>query len=311
MRVSLVTILMAILMGTGCQRVASDEGYGEGGASSLSEIKINLPNKNQFDTTRQELLSGYRLVVEPLSNGCQNPTKVDDRKDWSAAPLTAKLVQGCDYAIGLQLGTLSGSALTEVYYSNMTEGRGRQLAASEIAGKASLNLRLTLKVTDAGTRAGFGSNGGNNTDPDGDLILDLDLEDGEPTPTPGGGPTPTPDPKPTPTPNRPTPTPNVTPTPTPTPNVTPTPTPPSGGGNADFGAVKPIFDTHCSECHHPGFSPDFTQFPFKGTSLGMRAVMDKVVETVSGSGGPVMPPAPRDRLSAREIELLRTFRDSL
>jgi hypothetical protein len=70
--------------------------------------------------------------------------------------------------------------------------------------------------------------------------------------------------------------------------------------NADgFAAIAPILDRQCSECHH------------QGTWLALATGADaetaaKIVSTVTAG---TMPPAPRDPVSAADIEKLTTWRD--
>jgi hypothetical protein len=71
--------------------------------------------------------------------------------------------------------------------------------------------------------------------------------------------------------------------------------------------ILPSFDQTCSECHHQGTRLDLSAFPFRG-GAEPRAVVEEMLPLIAGqNAATVMPPSPRDRLSAEEVELVRQW----
>jgi hypothetical protein len=91
----------------------------------------------------------------------------------------------------------------------------------------------------------------------------------------------------------------------PSPNTTPNPAPNTTLGLTWSKDVKKIIDRSCVECHSTGGrSPNLAAWPF-GTSEASAAIVDRVIAV---SVGGTMPPAPRDRLSAAEIDTIRRWK---
>jgi hypothetical protein len=156
-----------------------------------------------------------------------------------------------------------------------------------ILAKGQNNIELLMKSLQAGTGTT-------------DILVNVELEqptsggsNPPPTPPTGGG-TPPSNPPPTP------------PTGGGTPPVNPPNPPPTGGGDPNATSfardIKPIFEAHCTECHHSGAqTPDLTS---RGAS---EAAFEKIVSRIEGSSKP-MPPAPRDKVTANELEKLRSWK---
>ena len=107
-------------------------------------------------------------------------------------------------------------------------------------------------------------------------------------------------------------TPNPTPTPSPqtTPNPTPQPTP-APGRLTYTRDIKAILDRACAECHTPGArSPNLASFPFSTVSEAQNAaIVDRIIAVSSGANR-TMPPAPRDPLTAAEVETLTRWKNT-
>lgn len=66
--------------------------------------------------------------------------------------------------------------------------------------------------------------------------------------------------------------------------------------------IKPIFERHCTECHHDGRSLNFTAMPL--SDAGPELTSDLILNAVMSR----MPPAPRDRMSQAEIDQIRLWK---
>jgi hypothetical protein len=279
-----MTLLLVASGALSCIRNSEQAGDDYGGGSSLSSLEIRLPDRSRFGA-KQNLLSGYRLIIEPTSNGCPNPTQANDVRSWAQSILETKVAQGCDYSIGLELGELASGALSAVYFTNYRgAGQGQRLLASEIAGRDRVQLTLRLEPTDAARKAGLA--GGSASD--GDLILDIGL--GSSTTLP---------PRPNTTLDG-----NLPPRTTLPPPTTPPTTPQPNG--SDFSAVQSILARHCTECHSQGgVDPQLGRFPFVTQKFSSSAqVARRIIETIEGGR---MPPQPRSAPSADELNKLKTW----
>ncbi len=135
------------------------------GGSSLSSIAVGLPDTSGMNESQRNLLTGFRLLIEPLDPACARATKVDATRAWTANNFTQSVAQGCDYSIGLELGALgstgsgnSGQSLSAAYFSNIKGPRDAEILRKDaIAGKAQVSIRIMLRVTTAGIAAGFGN----------------------------------------------------------------------------------------------------------------------------------------------------------
>jgi hypothetical protein len=91
----------------------------------------------------------------------------------------------------------------------------------------------------------------------------------------------------------------------PSPNTTTNPAPNTSLGLTWSKDVKKIIDRSCVECHGAGGrAPNLATWPF-GTTEASAAIVDRVIAV---SVGGTMPPAPRDRLSAAEIDTIRRWK---
>lgn len=159
-----VSVTFAALFAASSLTSCARPGYapvGYRGGSSLSSISVGLPDTSSMNDAQKKLLNGFRMVIEPLDPSCPRATKVDSTRSWTAVSFTESVAQGCDYSIGLELGSLSdnGSApLQAVFFSNIKGPREAEILRREaIAGKSQVSMRILLRVTEAGIAAGFGN----------------------------------------------------------------------------------------------------------------------------------------------------------
>lgn len=149
------------------------------GGSSLSSIAVGLPDTSGMSDSQKNLLTGFRLLIEPLDPACPRATKVDATRAWTASNFTQSVAQGCDYSIGLELGEMSSAqgassspVLSAAYFSNIKGPRDAEILRRDaIAGRAQVSIKIMLRVTQAGVAAGFGSDTSLQGDvtPQGDL----------------------------------------------------------------------------------------------------------------------------------------------
>lgn len=66
--------------------------------------------------------------------------------------------------------------------------------------------------------------------------------------------------------------------------------------------VLPVLEVYCTECHHPGRSLDLTSPP--GDRSAREVLADRIIAAAQLS----MPPAPRDRLTPAELDLIRRWK---
>jgi hypothetical protein len=124
--------------------------------SDASAITMRLPPRDQFTAGPRARLSGYRVVLEPLGEGCPGATPVDVTAPWDSGALSQTIRQGCDWSIGVQLGELRQNALSKTFFSNWDgPGKGMRLPKEAIAGKPRISLGVELRITADGTAAGF------------------------------------------------------------------------------------------------------------------------------------------------------------
>lgn len=158
------SVLALICFATSCRTGTTIGQKGPADAlSKTSTISINPPDKNQVKAELRDKLSGYRLAIDPLDDSCANATRVNQTAALSQTSLSASLVQGCDYVLGLEFGLLatSGTALDAAYFSNATGPKtGLTIKKEEFIGKTDLAVSITVKITQAGIDAGFGKPGG-------------------------------------------------------------------------------------------------------------------------------------------------------
>ena len=129
-----------------------------------------------------------------------------------------------------------------------------------------------------------------------DVLIQINIGNGSPQ-NPISTPVPSPTPMASPVPG---------PTPIAAPNTTPGTTVTPGMGLTWSKDIKKIMDRACVECHAAGGrSPNLSTWPL-GTAEATSAIIDRVI-AVSGVGG-TMPPAPRDKISAAELDLIRKWK---
>jgi hypothetical protein len=164
-----------------------------GGASSASSIGIALPAKDQFRADLRDKLSGYRVIVEPMVDGCNGASVTDKVGAWDKTQITESLRQGCDYSIGMQLGLLDAATqkLTEVYFTNWSgPKKGQMLAKEKFQGMPKIDQAISLTITPEGTAAGF-IQGSVVTPGTTDVDIQVMIPEGSSPPVGGGGPQPT------------------------------------------------------------------------------------------------------------------------
>ena len=157
--VALLMISLGVLESCGPSSLSRSSTPGGGG--SLSSITVGLPDTNAMGAEQKKLLNGFRLVIEPLDASCPRASSQDLTRTWTAASFTQTVAQGCDYSVGLELGSMSdpfAQSLTAVYYTNIKGPRDAEILRKEaIAGKSAVAIKITLKVTQTGIVAGFGT----------------------------------------------------------------------------------------------------------------------------------------------------------
>lgn len=83
----------------------------------------------------------------------------------------------------------------------------------------------------------------------------------------------------------------------------PPPPPPVDPNALQFARdILPILERHCTECHHQGRISDFTD-------LSTWTDPVRTVERILAAAETIMPPSPREKLSADELDLIRLWRD--
>lgn len=131
------------------------------GGSGLSSISVGLPDTSAMNEAQRNLLNGFRLLIEPLDPSCPRATTVDSTRTWTASSFTQSVAQGCDYSIGLELGSMTdpfAQSLSASYFSNIKGPRDAEILRKEaIAGKTQLSVKIVLRVTADGIAAGFGN----------------------------------------------------------------------------------------------------------------------------------------------------------
>ena len=142
---------------------------GRGG--NLSSISIGLPDTSNMAPAQRNLLNGFRLLIEPLDQNCPRGTAVDLTNAWAAGTVSQSVAQGCDYSVGLEIGSLVAAPglpqvqpqsqpqlLSAVYFTNVKGPRDAEILRKDaFGGKSTFSMKISLKVTPAGIAAGFGS----------------------------------------------------------------------------------------------------------------------------------------------------------
>lgn len=157
-----LSLLVSLLSACGPGGFSRANYPGIGG--SLSSITVGLPDTANLGAEQKKLLNGFRLVIEPLDASCPRATTLDLTRTWTAATFTQTVAQGCDYSVGMELGSLtagadlSAQALDSVYFSNIRGPRDAEILRKDaIAGKTTVAMKINLKVTQVGVAAGFGA----------------------------------------------------------------------------------------------------------------------------------------------------------
>ncbi len=78
--------------------------------------------------------------------------------------------------------------------------------------------------------------------------------------------------------------------------------PPPAGTLSFATDVLPILERHCTECHDAGRAFNFTTLPL--SPLGAGQTVDVMLAFAATS----MPPAPRDRVPAAELDVIRQWK---
>lgn len=89
--------------------------------SHLATLKIEVSNAAAIREELGDALTGYRFLVQPMEGTiCATSTKVDRVDQYAALDLEEPTIPGCDYYVGVELGTLSedGKKLSKVAFSN-------------------------------------------------------------------------------------------------------------------------------------------------------------------------------------------------
>ena len=157
---------------------------GQGNGSGLSTIAIALPDKAKIATeagkeNAREKLTSFRLIIEPLSNGCSNAKVIEFVGAWKSASLNQKIQKDCDYSIGLELGDNASEITTEtkkldvIYFSNWKGTKtGERLSATQ-QDKVSITLKLAL--TEEGKKVGFIGDTSGTVTPSGETDLSVEV----------------------------------------------------------------------------------------------------------------------------------------
>ncbi len=194
MKYSSLSLLVASSSLLACVQVKAPiaGGYGSG----LSEISMNLPDvaKITSDPEQQKLLTGYKFIVEPKTQGA-NCTALTKTSSWADAKIDAKILQGCDYVLKLEIGNYEAAPAqdqnqtpiqdTDQQAGDQQQQAGQQdnqpaqqdqspttpesngvlkaiyyagakeLLATEFANQPSINVSLQIYVTAQGKQLGF------------------------------------------------------------------------------------------------------------------------------------------------------------
>lgn len=67
--------------------------------------------------------------------------------------------------------------------------------------------------------------------------------------------------------------------------------------------VRPILETHCTECHDQGRAFNFTSLPL--SPAGASVTVDLILAAATSA----MPPAPRDRMPAMDLDTIRLWKE--
>ena len=162
----LLSLLLSLLVGllSSCGPGGFSQANFPGSSGSLSSITVGLPDTSNLGAEQKKLLNGFRLLIEPLDASCPRATTLDMTRTWTAGTFTQTVAQGCDYSIGMELGSMSdgpsssSQGLDSVYFSNIKGPRDAEILRKDaIAGKTSVAMKINLKVTQVGVAAGFGS----------------------------------------------------------------------------------------------------------------------------------------------------------
>ena len=85
-----------------------DDAGGRQDNSKLTAVNINLPDRDSLKDKNpdiENLMDSWHLIVKPTGADCVTPTNIDAVKEYvQDAKLEAKLKQGCDYSVTLELG---------------------------------------------------------------------------------------------------------------------------------------------------------------------------------------------------------------
>jgi len=139
-----------------------------GGDNNLSTITLDMSDK--FSDDQLKLLTGYNFTINPVESlgqgqgaSCKNPTNVNITAPFSAGivRINKKVRQGCNYSIGLQIGSLSADKLqlSKVYFTNLNfDGLGYFLEKNKFGGQSEFAIKLEIRITKAGVEDGLGVN---------------------------------------------------------------------------------------------------------------------------------------------------------
>lgn len=151
LRYAIIGLFAAGLFASSCNsalplRPLISRGTSDATASGI--IKISIANIQLIKDELKTQLNGMHVVVEPMQGTvCANPTKVDLLQVFRDGAIEQSLQIGCDYYVGLELGTLDGTGTTleTVYFANRDQYvRGASILATDLRVGVALSLEVEL-----------------------------------------------------------------------------------------------------------------------------------------------------------------------
>ena len=88
----LSVLMTTIALTASCTKRKLETFTPEPAASSVSEVTMNLPDREALKGPNADKLNGFRLVVEPLDDSCDGATRIDRVEPWTTSRLDLSLI---------------------------------------------------------------------------------------------------------------------------------------------------------------------------------------------------------------------------
>ncbi len=148
-KLMIVTGMAIIVVLCSC-RLSSTPTNGGVGASSLSEVRVQMPpSKNVFKPKEGDAeVNAMRFIVKPKELSCANATNFDQTWAYNGS-LSKSIAKKCDYSVVFSLGERKSAdkEMVDYYRSEDTAVTASNLETSPVK----INLRLSL--TEEGKKA--------------------------------------------------------------------------------------------------------------------------------------------------------------